>query len=90
MNLSLRLTFALPLSLLLILCVASTAQADPNSGPPTNLHHRFVVQQAKRRAAQCQPVRRHVGVWLSGGFERTVAEARRSPTQRPRRLFARQ
>ena len=84
-----RLTaFLLPLSLVIACSEAQTCRADPNTGPPTNLHRRFVVQQAKRNAAQGKPTRRHVGVWLSGGYERTVAKAR-SGAYRRRPFFRR-
>ncbi|MEM8945966.1 MAG: hypothetical protein AAGD11_12390 [Planctomycetota bacterium] len=69
---------ATSLALLLMLSFASEAWANPNTGPPVNLHRRFVVQQTKRRAAQGLSTRRHVGVWLSGGYNRTVRNARTS------------
>ena len=64
--------------LMLTPATSSVCQANPNTGPPTNLHRRFVVKQVKRKASQGRPVRRNVGVWLSGGYERTVSNSRRS------------
>ena len=59
-------------TLLMLLSFTTEAWANPNSGPPTNLHRKFVVEQTKRRAAQGLSTRRHAGVWLSGGYNRTV------------------
>ena len=61
----------------LILALPTASWANPNTGPPTNLHRRFVVKQTKRKASQGRPTRRNVGVWLSGGYHRTVSNARR-------------
>ncbi len=51
-------------------------QSALNTGPVTNLHRRHVVLQAKKKAARGEPVRRHYGVWISGGFDRTVNKSR--------------
>ncbi|MEM9352859.1 MAG: hypothetical protein AAGA92_07585 [Planctomycetota bacterium] len=57
-------------------------QSSLNTGPPTNLHRRHVVNQAKKKAARGEPVRRHYGVWISGGFDRTVQKSRASSYRR--------
>ena len=72
------LLLILPVTLLLSFSGTKVSHANPNTGPPTNLHRRFVVSQVKRKAAQGRPVKKNVGVWISGGYERTVANARRS------------
>lgn len=64
------------LALLFLLSTGAEAFAYPNTGVPTNLHRRFVVQQTIRKASQGKPTRRHAGVWLSGGYNRTVKSAR--------------
>ena len=78
MNLRTFSGFVLPISLALAMSLPSVSHGNPTTGQPTNLHRRFVVQQTKRKAAQGRPTRRNVGVWLSGGYERTVSGARRS------------
>ena len=70
-----KTSFLLAFSLILVL--PSATWANPNTGPPTNLHRRFVVKQTKRKASQGKSTRRNVGVWISGGYGRTVAKARR-------------
>ena len=70
-----------PLTLVFTTVDLTPAKANPNTGPPTNLHRRFVVQQTKRKAAQGKSTRKNVGVWLSGGYDRTVSNARRSSTR---------
>lgn len=52
-------------------------EANPRTGMPTNLHRRFVVKRTKERASRGLSTKRNVGVWLSGGYERTVRSARR-------------
>lgn len=64
------------LALLFLFGTAVEAYAYPNTGVPTNLHRRFVVQQTIRKASQGRPTRRHAGVWLSGGYQRTIMNAR--------------
>ena len=72
-----KLRSLLLVALVLSLSIPAVALANPNTGMPTNLHRRFVVQQTKRKAAQGRPTRKNVGVWLSGGYERSVSNARR-------------
>lgn len=54
------------------LAVQDTVQAGKPGGVGSNLHRRFMIKQAQRRASQGLPVRRHVGIWNAGGFRSTV------------------
>ncbi|MEM9657228.1 MAG: hypothetical protein AAF961_02600 [Planctomycetota bacterium] len=42
------------------------------TGPPTNLHRSFVINQTRRRAAQGLPTKRYYGVFIAGGYQQTV------------------